>query len=127
MPGPMTKPSPLDPTDASTAIARFTVSVGDTESSRVDLRWYMLRHLRFPSSGVTATSFKIGVATSESDTLFPVRDVLEASDYTVQVAAGKQVAISFTVGLGAQPIVALIGDAAQATSAVTIDAILVEL
>lgn len=126
MPGPLTRPSLVDPNDPRVAVARFTIDVGDTESSRVDITGYMLRHLRFPS-GVTATSFTIGVASSPTGQLFPVRDVLETSDYVVPVAAGKEAAVSFTVGLGAHPVVALVGNTAQTGSQVVIEATLVSL
>jgi hypothetical protein len=126
MPGPTTSPSPIIPGDPTAAIARFTISVGDTVSSRVNLTGYTLRHLRFPS-GVTASSVTLLVSTSEEGTLVPVRDVGETADYSVPVVAGKQVALSWTASIGAHPVVALGGNTAQTGSDVVIEATLVKL
>lgn len=122
-----TKPATIEPNMPEVMLARFTFAVGETQSSRVNLGPYVLRAIRWPASGLTATSVMISVATTIDGPLMPLRDAYDTADWTMTVAAGRHCQLPTALSVGAGPVVALVGNVAQSGSDVTVEGILVRV
>lgn len=125
IPDPST-PRPVAPADHAWRIATFRIAVGETQSSRVVISGpYALRALRWPASGLTAATFRLAAAATLDGPLLEIVDVGDTTPWTIAPVAGKQTAVPTSVGVGAGPVIALVGNVAQTGSEAVVEGVLV--